>query len=257
MKPDPGPDFWRLIEPYTGPVDAVEHTARGYTSDVTAIVRGGAGSVFVKAARADGPHVSSLEREAAINPYVRSVSPALRWRHDGGGWVALGFEVVDGRHADFTDPADLADVADVVGAIGKLDLPDIARGWVESRWDRYTDRPDLFAGDALLYTDINPDNILIADTGATIVDWAWPTRGAAFIDPACLAVQLVAAGHSPTDAESWAQRCPAWAEADPAAVDAFANATVAMYQRFEQLDPAPWRTAMTQAVTAWAQHRRK
>lgn len=254
-KPDPGPDFWRLIEPHTGPIETVEHTTRGYTSDVTAIVRGGAGRVFVKAARADGPHVSSLQREAAINPYVRAVSPALRWRHHGGGWIALGIEVVDGRHADFTNPADLPAVADTVAAIGKLDCPNVAQDWAESRWDRYTDRPDLFAGDALLYTDINPDNVLITDTGATVVDWAWPTRGAAFIDPACLVVQLIAAGHTPTDAESWAQRCPAWNEADPAAIDAFAAATVAMYQRFEQLDPAPWRTAMTEAVNRWAQHR--
>ena len=138
-KPDPGPDFWRLIEPRIGPIDTVEHTVRGYPSDVTAIVRGGAGSVFVKAARDPGPHVSSLQREAAINPYVRSVSPALRWQHHGDGWIALGFDVVDGRHADFTDPADLAMVADLVGTVGKIDCPDIARDWAESRWDRYTE----------------------------------------------------------------------------------------------------------------------
>src|SRR5262245_22774625 len=44
-------------------------------------------------------------------------------------------------------------------------------------------------------------------------------------------------------------------EADPAAVDAFAAATVRMYQRFQQLDPEPWRKAMTAAAFGWAEHR--
>jgi hypothetical protein len=28
-----------------------------------------------------------------------------------------------------------------------------------------------------------------------------------------------------------------------------------MHQRFEQLNPEPWRKAMTAAATAWAEHR--
>jgi hypothetical protein len=255
-KPDPGPQFWALIEPYTGPIHAMHHTARGFTSEVTAIVRGAAGPVFVKAARDTGPHASSLEREAAINPYVRSVSPALRWQHCEGGWLVLGFEVAPGRHADFTPGSpDLPAVVDAVAAFGKLSCPDIAQGWIETRWDRFTDQPELFAGDALLYTDINPDNFLVHDAGASVVDWSWPTRGAAFIDPACLVVQLIAAGHSPADAERWASHCPTWSEADPVAIDAFAAATVRMYQHFENRDPAPWRKAMTDAVMSWADHR--
>ncbi len=105
-KPDPGPDFWALIEPYTGPVSAVHHTKRGYASDVTAVVHGAAGPVFVKAARDPGPHASSLQREAAINPYVRSVSPALRWQQRGRGWSVLGFDVATGSYADFTPRRD-------------------------------------------------------------------------------------------------------------------------------------------------------
>jgi hypothetical protein len=255
-KPDPGPQFWSLIEPHTGPVHAVHHTTRGYTSNVTAIVHGEAGPVFVKAARDPGPHVSSLQREAAINPYVRSVSPALRWQQHRDGWIVLGFDVTAGAYADFTPGSpDLPAVVDAIAAIGKLSCPDIAREWVETRWDRFTDRPELFAGDALLYTDISPDNVLIGDCGVSVVDWSWPTRGAAFIDPACLVVQLVAAGHSPADAEGWASRCPVWSAADPVAVDAFAAATMHMYRHFEERDPAPWRTAMTNAVTSWAEHR--
>ncbi|MFD1535587.1 hypothetical protein [Nonomuraea guangzhouensis] len=37
-------------------------------------------------------------------------------------------------------------------------------------------------------TDYNPLNMLIAEGRALLIDWAWPTRGAGWIDPACLKV---------------------------------------------------------------------
>jgi Ser/Thr protein kinase RdoA (MazF antagonist) len=139
----------------------------------------------------------------------------------------------------------------------RITLPPVARDWRESRYDRYANGTEgLFAGGTLLHGDINPDNLLTGPDGdITIVDWSWPTHGAAFIDPACLVVQLIAAGHTPAQAEDWAARCTAWREADPAAIDAFAAATVRMYQRFEQLAPEPWRKAMTAAAASWAEHR--
>ena len=91
-----------------------------------------------------------------------------------------------------------------------------------SGYDQYaSDTALLLAGCTLLHGDINPDNLLVAPDGnVIIVDWSWPTHGAAFIDPACLAVQLIAAGHDPAQAEAWAARCTAWRETDPAALDA-------------------------------------
>jgi Ser/Thr protein kinase RdoA (MazF antagonist) len=144
-------------------------------------------------------------------------------------------------------------------ALARSPCRPVAQHWRESRYDRYASGPaGFFAGDTLLHGDINPDNLLVGPDGdVTIVDWSWPTRGAAFIDPACLAVQLIAAGHTPAQAERWAARSTAWREADPVAVDAFAAATVRMYQRFEQLDPEPWRKAMTAAAVGWAEHRKQ
>jgi hypothetical protein len=255
-KQDPGADFWALIAPYTGKVSKVRHAERGYNSDITAAVECEAGPVFVKAVREPSPHTSSLAREAEINPYVRSVSPALRWRLSEHGWIILAFDVATGNYADFTPGSpDLPAVVDAVNAIGAIECPGLAWDWRETRWDRFTDEPSMFEGDALLYTDINPDNLLVSNNGVSVVDWSWPTRGAAFIDPACLAVQLIAAGHTPNEAERWAQRCNAWHSARREAIDAFATATVRMYRHFENRDPAPWRRAMTSAVTAWAVHR--
>jgi hypothetical protein len=255
-KLDPGGDFWALIAPYTGPVSAVRHAERGYSSDVTAIVECTAGPVFLKAVREPSPHTSSLEREAQINPYVRSVSPVLQWSLHQDGWIVLAFDVAVGTYADFEPGSpDLPAVVDAVNAIGAIDCPDVARDWPETRWDPFTGQASRFAGNTLLYTDINPDNFLITSSGVSIVDWSWPTRGAGFIDPACLVVQLIAAGHQADEAEGWAQRCTAWRSADPEAINTFATATVRMYQHFEQRDPAPWRKAMTIAATTWAAYR--
>lgn len=253
---DPGTEFWSLVAPYTGEVRKVCHAERGYSSDLTAIVECEAGPVFLKAVREPSPHASSLAREAQINPYVRSVSPALRWHLNGNGWIVLAFEVAPGTYADFRPgSADLPAVVDAVNSIGAIKCPDLARDWPETRWNRFTGQPSIFNGDALLYTDINPDNFLVTDGGVSVVDWSWPTRGAGFIDPACLVVQLIAAGHASDEAEEWAQRCTAWRSAKPEAIDVFATATVRMYQHFENRDPAPWRKAMTRAVTTWASYR--
>jgi hypothetical protein len=255
-KKDPGADFWALVAPYTGEIGAVRHAKRGYSSDITAVVECAAGPVFLKAVREASPHASSLSREAQINPYVTSVSPALRWQLHEGGWIVLAFDVVTGTYADFAPGSpDLPAVAEAVNAIGAIDCPDMAHDWRETRWDRFTDQAPLFAGKTLLYTDINPDNFLMTSSGVSVVDWAWPTHGAGFIDPACLVVQLAAAGHAAAEAEDWAQRCAAWRTADPEAINAFAIATIRMYRHFENRDPAPWRREMTKAVTAWADYR--
>ncbi len=53
-----------------------------------------------------------------------------------------------------------------------------------------------------------PGNVLIA-SDARLVDWAWPTRAAPWIDPACWIVWLIASGHNPADAETSAASVPA------------------------------------------------
>jgi len=160
---------------------------------------------------------------------------------------------------EFTpDSADLPTVVDLLNRIHALELPEVARDWPETRWDWFADRgdPALFRGDALLHSDINPNNLLIGERRSWAVDWSWPTRGAAFIDPAQLVMQLVSAGHIAEAAESWAARCKAWVNADPKAIDAFAKATARMNRRRALRNPDEyWLTAMAEAAEAWAAHR--
>ncbi|MDT0307917.1 hypothetical protein RM780_13220 [Streptomyces sp. DSM 44917] len=254
----PGPDFWALIRPHTGEVTDVRPTE--YRSDLTAAVECETGRFFVKAMRnRPGGRRDQMLRERSINPFVRPIAPALLWAAEDEDWIVLGFEFVRARKAEFhPDSPDLPAVVALLNRIGEMALPEVAHDWRESRWDRFADEgaPSLFRGDALLHADINPSNLLVGSHGMWAVDWAWPTRGAAFIDPAMLVVQLISAGHSAESAEAWTAGCKAWANADPKAIDAFAVATVRMWREVADRWPdGSWTRVIVSAAEAWAAHR--
>ncbi|MFD6437755.1 protein kinase [Streptomyces venezuelae] len=262
MRELPGPDFWDLIQPEIGKHSCAEITERGFGSDFTAVVEGENGPVFVKAmCNRPGGRRDSILRERDISTTVAySVAPPLLWHRENGEWIILGYEVIEGRRCNFKPGStDLNAVVDTLNRVALLQPP--TWDWQETRWDRFASgrgEATLFAGDALLHTDINPSNFLVDGTGrAWLVDWAWPTIGAAFIDPALLVVQLVSAGHTVEAAESWAARCAAWAQADPRAIDAFAAAVHRMHAEFVAGDPeAAWLRSMESAARAWVEHRR-
>ena len=114
----------------------------------------------------------------------------------------------------------------------------------------------MFAGDTLLHTDYNPENILITPDGtARLIDWAWPTRGAGWIDPCCLLIRLIAAGHTAHQAETWAQRTSAWHTAPGSALDTFTLASARLWQEIADNDPQPWKQRMATAAREWANAR--
>jgi thiamine kinase-like enzyme len=128
----------------------------------------------------------------------------------------------------------------------------------EQRWAAYLDGDaarNLLAGEALLHTDFNPLNILIGAGTAWIIDWAWPTRGAAFIDPACLLLRLMLDGHTAAEAEAWAAQCDSWAAAPGEAIDTFALACARLYGEIARADPQPWKQCLAAAGHDWARHR--
>jgi hypothetical protein len=116
----------------------------------------------------------------------------------------------------------------------------------EQRWAAYLDNnaaPDLLGGQTLLHTDFNPLNVLIGAGKAWIIDWAWPTRGAAFIDPVCFLLRLMLSGHTAVEAEAWAAHCDSWAAASDKAIDAFAIACARLYAEIAHEDPQPGNSA--------------
>lgn len=256
----PRDEVKELIWPYTGNVELVGHDSRSFT-DLTMVLDADGGRVFVKAMRnRPGGRRDQLLREREINPFVREFAPRLLWSAENEDWTALGFEYVTGRQADYSpDSPDLLPVIRVLDRLALNEPPEVAREWRETRWDWWADEGDAahFVGNTLLHADMNPDNFLVGEQRVWLVDWAWPTVGAAFIDPALLVAQLVAAHHPVEAAEQQLTHCPAWADADSAAIDAFVIAYARMTRvRAARQPDRPWVSAMADAVGAWARHRR-
>ncbi|MEV6819425.1 protein kinase [Nocardiopsis dassonvillei] len=250
----------QLIQPHTGDVRHVKPVTGGFGVSTTAVVAGAAGEFFVKATpNRPGGNLDAARREAAINASVLALSPALRWQVEDEKWFVLGFEAVQGRTADtLPGSADLLAIIDAVNTLAALPLPEVARDWEEVRWDRFATEEErrLLRGDALTHTDLHGRNVLIGAERVWIVDWEWPTRGAHAITPSCLAVQLVASGHSTTDAEAWVSGCEAWKRASPESLDGFALANARMHHWFAEMRPEEaWLADMAVAAQAWADHR--
>ncbi|HWE90165.1 MAG TPA: aminoglycoside phosphotransferase [Pseudonocardiaceae bacterium] len=239
---------------------AARTASAGLNSEIAAFLRTPAGTVFVKGRPVDHPGAVTQRREAAINSYVRSVAPRLLWHLECEGWDLLCFQYIAGRHADYAPGSpDLSAVADAMATLATVvcpDLPEIKRA--EQRWAGYLDGPpdaEMLAGDALLHTDYNPLNILVTIAGAQIIDWAWPTRGAAWIDPACWALRLIAAGHRPDHAAELAKQSPAFGAAPDRAIAAFALANSRLWAEITGNDPQPWKKDMARAAHAWSAYR--
>ncbi|XVQ10976.1 RIO1 family regulatory kinase/ATPase [Spirillospora sp. CA-255316] len=214
---------------------------------------------FVKAVRnRPGGRRDSLLREGLVNPALVPLTPAVRWQVEHQDWIVLGFEVIEARPTRFEPGSpDLPALIDAVARIGDLVLPEVARDWPETRWDRFAGQDAaLFQGETLIHADLHPHNVLVDEDRTWVIDWSWPTRGAAFIDPALLVVQLIAAGHDAGAAEMWMSGCRAWKAADASAVDAFAAATLRMWQeRVERNPDTVWVKAMAVAAQAWTDYR--
>ena len=249
------------IEARTGRVRAVRTVNAGLNSQLGVVLDTDAGWVFVKGLRADHPGAVRQGREAMINPYVHAVAPRLRWHDQATGWDLLAFEYIDGaRHADYSPGSpDLPRVISAMQDLAAVKCPDLPVKRARQRWAAYVDREadlDLLDGDALLHTDFNPLNILLGPDRVWIIDWAWPTRGAAFIDAACFLIRAMAAGHNASQAEALAGRCPGWQAAPSAAIDLFALVSARLYDEIARQDPQPFKQCLASAADAWVRHRR-
>jgi hypothetical protein len=169
------------VEAEIGEIRPVEPVASGLNSAFAAVLHALDAAVFVKGMPSDHPRVRGQHREAAIVPHLTGIAPPLRWHLDVVGWDLLGFDYLPGRVADLSPCShDLAAVACTLARLSELAPPDLPLRRIEQRWSGLADDTDLaqLAGDHLLHTDLNPNNILISDDRAWLVDWAWPTLGA-------------------------------------------------------------------------------
>ncbi|KPI18525.1 hypothetical protein OK074_7950 [Actinobacteria bacterium OK074] len=249
------------VESHTGPALKTETVSQGFNSEIAARVFTESGPLFVKGLRADHKRSWTQHREAAVNPYLRGIAPALLWKVEEAGWVLLGFENLSGHHADYSPGSpDLPKVAGLLARLGEVACPDIELRSAEQRFAAYAVVPadlEYFAGASLLHTDLNDHNVIVDDS-AHLVDWAWATRGAAWLDAGYWVVWLIAAGnHTPESAEHRAGRIPAWNTAPAAGITAFARATENVWEEIAGDDPDEWTERMLRASRLWARFRQQ
>lgn len=181
--------------------------------------------VFVKAVSAaanpDTPAMHRREAEVVAALPSEAAVPRLLWTYDEGGWVALGFEDVDGRiPAQPWRDDELSLVIDglrrlyevltpspIVSETASQAFASLLKGWGEIRgsgaiiddWStRNIDRlleleavaPTLVSGSTLLNFDVRADNILIARDRVFFVDWPWARIGAPFVEWLGFAIPL-------------------------------------------------------------------
>ena len=232
------------VQAHTGTIQRVHPVQSGLNSGIAATLHTRACPVFIKGIPTDHPQARTQQREADINPYVHPVAPRLLWRVIADGWDILGFEHVNGRPADLSPKSpDLPKIAEALGRLHDVEAAGLTLRRIEDRWADHlpAGAGRLLHGDHVLHTDLNPNNILITATSAKILDWAWPTRGAAWIDPACLALWLIHAGHTPRDAEEWFRPLPNCVGLTKAALDAFMTIHSGLWSRIAAEDPSRWK----------------
>lgn len=249
------------ISAFTGTIDAATTVSGGSNSAIAARLQTQQGAVFVKGIALDHPQARTQKREAAINPHLPRACPRIKWRLQLAGWDLIGFDVLNGRMADFSPGS--ADLELVIAALFELstvscpNIQDLKQA--TQRWAEYIPAEilPLLAGDCLLHTDMAPDNILIDEEGAHLVDWAWPTRGAAWIDPAVWVIRLIDAGHTAAEAERWASRFPAFRAASTAALNTFADAHAHLWADIAIQDRhVGWKASMARSAHLWSTYRR-
>ncbi|REE97770.1 aminoglycoside phosphotransferase [Thermomonospora umbrina] len=244
----------RAVERHTGPVVAARTVTQGRNCTVAAVLDTRRGEVFVKGVHRSHPRIWTQDMEESVNSHVLSIAPRLLWRVRGE-WDVLGFECFDGSQADYSPAsADIAKVIRTFQELGGIRCPNVSLKKPEHRWRSYVDdEADLawFQGDHLLHIDPTPPNLLMVDERAVLLDWAWPTKGAGWIDAACLVIRLIEAGHSAEQAEALVSEIPVWATASREGLLVFARANDRMWS--EVADGRP--LGIAKAARTWLEHR--
>ncbi|GGL22031.1 hypothetical protein Sme01_19920 [Sphaerisporangium melleum] len=276
------------IEKRLGAVHTVTPVPVGLTAGTAARLDTPTGPVFVKALPVDSPSATLYLREQRVNAALPAAVPAprMRWGGDGHGWVVLVFDHLAAHHVVNLAPgsADLDDVIDLVAALGDILTPNPAHvppvtdnvAFLLKRADTLLAEPpadlagldtyttararfdlDQLAGETLLHADIHHANLIAADR-LHVIDWGLACHGAAWVETALLIPRLIAAGHTPHQAEALAERIPAWKTAPDAAVTGLAAVWVLFREYVARYGPERIRESRARAAAAgraWMEYR--
>ena len=235
-----------------GGTDAVPASS-GDHAEIAATVTGTNGTVFVKAANTE-LGVRSLRYELRASRAVTlPYPPAVEWDFETDGWLVVGFEHCAGPHADLSpDSAHLELLGETLEELGETPAPD--QTWF-SPTARLGFTHPATEGATLVHSDLNPANLIVTPAGLRIVDWAYATRAAAWVELALLVPWLVGSGHTPEQAERWLAQFPAWSATNPAILDEFASRNASKWSRKAQQSTARWIHDLAARNTRWTVYR--
>lgn len=167
--------------------------------------------------------LEQIERLSSPVPHARLLSA-----YDDGSWVALVLEDVDGHRPGVPwSQADSATTAlsleQLAATRAPLALPTFADNvQLLTGWDAVAAEPDgisptlldrlpdflarqrlaqqVTVGDRLVHWDARADNVIVRDGVAVLLDWAWASRGAPWLDTLLLAMDFRIQGGPDADA---------------------------------------------------------
>ena len=235
------------------PLDVVPAPA-GDHAELASAVTGPDGAVFAKAASAG---IQSLRYELTATlaaAKVTDTASAVRWHFEADGWLVVGTELLHGPHPDFSPgSADL----DLVAATlkGLQETPAVGEPWFTPAGRLGWEHPAMH-GAMLVHTDLNPTNMLVTAGGLRIVDWAFATKAAPWVELAMLAQWLIGAGHTAGQAEQWLSQFPAWGAIGPDVLDVFAEHNAAKWAAKAHQQHLRWVHDLADWTGRWATHRR-
>lgn len=226
----------------------------GDHAEIAATVAGPNGKVFVKAASSE-LGVRSLRYELLVSKAVdRPYSPAVEWHFESDHWLVVAFEHLDGHHADLSPGSpDLELLAAALDDLGRT--PALGPTWF-SPASRIGFSHPAMDGDVLVHTDLNPANLIMTPSGIRIVDWAFATRAAPWVELALLAQWLIGSGHTAQRADEWLTRFPTWNATDPETLDNLASRNAAKWSAKAKQSTETWVHDLADWTGQWAAYRR-
>jgi aminoglycoside phosphotransferase (APT) family kinase protein len=223
--------------------------------------------VFVKSSPLTAPLTASNRYEAAITQALPGSAPAptVLAAAETAGWFTVVYTDVPGRHPDISPGSThLRPVLDALARVARLPVGDgltrelrgtaaielagYLHGWALQDdtsqdldpWAAQhlgdlvsleSERARALDGDALGHSDARPDNMLLHDGQVILVDWSHALVGAAWLDAAYLAPQMILDGWQPVDALDALLAHPLLAAADRRDATIFWVALTGYWQR--------------------------
>ncbi|MDP4511751.1 phosphotransferase family protein [Nonomuraea turcica] len=267
-------------------IETVECSRPGFAARVYAAHD----DVFLKAVPRTSPSAELHRRERWAARHLRpsARTPRLLWDLDKDRWHVSAFELINDhtRRADLRPGSpDLPAVLATMAELGQMLAPSPGGArpviehvnglWATARLmldqppgdlhqrDLYLTTLNEFTvddlrGDTMLHGDLSPRHLLIKDGTVYVVGWSRVSFGAGWIDAALLAPQLVAAGHTPEQADALLSTVPTWRQA-PMDQVAGLTAVWTLYHRHKARYGAQERSdacmRLADAGQAWLAHR--